>query len=117
MKIPRELVHLKFDFEKSVCVSLRSRTVGMHTGSRSAGAAGRIPVFDVAELRMQYWQSLGFHGTGIASFVDNLLAASDDTASAIRIQDDCAKHLGLRWNLHIGEDSREYLVCKNKWSW
>ena len=73
---------------------------------------------------MQYWQSLGFHGTGIASFVDNLLAASDDAASAIRIQDDCAKHLGLRWNLHIGEDSREYLVCKNghdnvssAWAW
>jgi hypothetical protein len=62
---------------------------------------------------MQHWQSLGFQGTGIASFVDNLLAAADNAASAIRIQDDCAQQLQRRWNLQIGDDSREYLICRN----
>ena len=74
----------------SACACMRLRTIGMHTGSRSAGASGRIPLLDVADQRMQHWQSLGFHGTGISVFVDNLLAASDNAASAIRIQDDCA---------------------------
>ena len=62
---------------------------------------------------MQHWQSLGFQGTGTASFVDNLLAAADNVASAIRIQDDCAQQLQRRWNLQIGDDSQEYLICRN----
>ena len=33
----------------SAHASLGSRTVGMHTGSRSVGAAGRIPLLDIAE--------------------------------------------------------------------
>ncbi|CAK0828366.1 unnamed protein product, partial [Prorocentrum cordatum] len=77
-----------------------------------AGAAGRIPLLDVASQRMHYWQSLGFEGTGLASFVDNLLAAPRDPSAAIRIQDDCAEQLSRRWNLQIGEDSREYFICK-----
>ncbi|CAK0807955.1 unnamed protein product, partial [Prorocentrum cordatum] len=47
--------------------ALSARTVGMHTGSRSAGARGRIPLLDVASQR--------------------------DPAAAIRIQDDCAEQL------------------------
>ena len=86
----------------SAFATLSARTVGMHTGSRSAGAAGRIPLLDVASQRMHFWQSLGFEGTGLASFVDNLLAASQDPAAAIRIQDDCAEQLSRRWNLQIG---------------
>ncbi|CAK0843347.1 unnamed protein product, partial [Prorocentrum cordatum] len=96
----------------SAFAALRARAVGVRTGSQSAGAAGRLPLLGVASQRVHYWQSLGFEGTGLASFVGDLLAASRDPSAAIRIQGDCAEQLSRRWNAQIGEDSREYLICK-----
>ena len=65
---------------------------------------------------MVYWKTLGIEGTGLASFVNNLLTAGKDSAAAIKIQDGCALHLPKRWALHIGDDSREYLICKVAWT-
>ncbi|CAK0829807.1 unnamed protein product [Prorocentrum cordatum] len=97
----------------SALATLSSRVVGVRSGSRSAGAAGRTPLLDLASQRMHFWQTLGFEGAGLAYFVDNLLAAPKDPAAAVLMQDDCAEQLSRRWDLQIGGGgSREYLICK-----
>ena len=92
------------------------RTVGMFTGSRSAAAAGRIPLLDIATLRLRHWQQFGltFKGCslGLATFVDNLFAIAPTPEAATYILDDCARLLLSRWGLKIGGDSKEYMTCK-----
>ena len=92
------------------------RAVGMFTGSRSAAAAGRFPLLDVAFLRLSHWQQFGLKleacTLGIATFVDNIFTIASTPESAVNILDDCAQYLLSRWGLRIGEDSREYITCK-----
>ena len=91
------------------------RAAGMFTGSRSAAAAGRFPVLDVAILRLGHWQHLGLsvdgHSLGLSSFVDNLFSIARSPSAAIYILEDCESFLLSRWGLKIGSDSKEYLAC------
>ena len=94
----------------------KHRTVGMCTGSRSAGAAGRLPLLEAADSRMPVWETKCFHQCGrpfaLATFVDNLIVPALTPQDAIYVQNDIAAHLLSRWGLLIGRDSKELLVCK-----
>ena len=96
-------------------VVFRKRIVGMFTGSRSAGAAGRIPMLDMASNRSNVWKQLCFssHGSHCmqATFVDNLLAPAMSPQNAIALQADVEIYLAKVWQLQIGADSKELLIC------
>ena len=91
------------------------RCNGTLTGSRSAEAAGRLPLIDVCQVRTQEWAGKSFqvdgHSFTLASFVDNLVSTGATTENAIEILEDCEAHLKSRWGLFYGEDSREFLTC------
>jgi len=93
-----------------------TRCSGTLTGSRSAGAAGRIPLLDVSQLRLEAWAQMSFKVDGcsfsLASFVDNLVSTGNSPSLATKILDNCEEHLRARWGLSYGDDSREYVTCK-----
>jgi hypothetical protein len=106
-------IHLVVGGETAV---FKNRTIGMHTGSRSAASAGRIPPVDVAALRMNSWLQQGLDVDtcrfGLASFVDNLFTIARSPEAATGILDDCQNVLLQRWGLNIGADSKEYMTCR-----
>ena len=55
--------HIQFNVG-GVIANFSGRTVGMFTGSRSAAAAGRFPLLDIASLRLRHWQQLGLDMNG-----------------------------------------------------
>ena len=94
----------------------RNRCVGLFTGSRSAGAAGRLPLLDVAAVRMPIWGpnalQVGRLHCCLATFVDNLLTLAETPEKAIAIMSDCEDELSKRWCLKIGPESKEYMTCR-----
>ena len=87
----------------------------MFTGSRSVAVAGRTPLLDVAADRLSVWNTRCFAQNGchcaLATFVDNIITAGATPEAAISILEDCAASLSSKWELNIGEDSKEFLVC------
>ena len=83
--------------------------------SRSASAAGRIPLLDAARHRCEHWKTMCFRVPGrafaLATFVDNLLATGPSPEAATGILEDCEQYLMRQWSLQFGADSREFLVC------
>ena len=92
------------------------RTRGGLTGSRVAGALGRVPVEDVISHRAQQWSMWGFRTDSkvltVASFVDKIYAVSNSLLGATRILDDFEKHLWERWSCKIKPESRACLVAR-----
>ena len=123
--MPRELAFSLFRFQLcpevhlrvgSETTHLRNRCIGSLTGSRSASAAGRIPLLDAAESRLEEWKKHCFrvdnHCLALATFVDNLLTTGSSPEAATYILDDCENCLERVWFLKFGEDSREFMVCR-----
>ena len=90
--------------------SISCKTLGVFTGTRTAGTAGRIPVLDVASSRMHIWEQLatsyGPVKTCLASFVDNLYTASKDPLDGVALLNDAEQHLQVRWGLTFGRQSK-----------
>ena len=88
----------------------------VYTGSRSVGAAGRLPLLDVASHRLAAWRkdALNVNRTSccLATFVDNLATIAETPEQAIRVMNDCEDELLKRWCLRIGPDSKEYMTCR-----
>ena len=97
-------------------VEIPNRSIGTLTGSRSASAAGRIPLLDAALHRCDFWNTLSFNTHdrqfSLATFVDNLLSSGKSPEAAVAILEDCGQHLSKYWQLKFGEDSKEFLVCR-----
>jgi hypothetical protein len=97
-------------------VEIPRRSIGVLTGSRSASAAGRIPLLDATRARSTFWKSKCFatddRKFALASFVDNLLSPATTPKDAIDILEDCESYLKRNWKLQYGEDSKEYLMCR-----
>ena len=95
---------------------IQHRCIGTLTGSRSASAAGRLPLLDAARARHQNWSSMCFaageHKFALATYVDNLLATGSDPESATAILDDCEEYLSRHWHLQYGASSREFITCR-----
>ena len=94
----------------TVKTTIKHRTVGVFTGSRSAGAAGRIPLIDISLRRMHVWEQLaakyGDVYTCIASFIDNIYTASFDPINTMLILSDVELQLNNSWRLQLGPASK-----------
>ena len=88
----------------------QKRCVGLFAGSRSAAAAGRLPLLDVAAHSMSEWRinALQVNGSSfcLATFVDNLVTIAESPEKAVHIMTSCEKELWNRWYLKIGADSK-----------
>lgn len=97
--------------------TFQHRTVGVTTGSRSAAAAGRVRLIDIAMQRAPAWANRGFktykQTSAVGSFVDNLFCIAHAGSTAIWILDDLENSLIEQWKLHFGPDSKEILLSKN----
>ena len=100
----------------SQVASFQRRSIGLYTGSRSAAAAGRIPLLDAASDRLPTWTEKCFSQNGchcaLATFVDNLVTAGTSPENAIEVMEDCAAALASKWHLSMGNDSKEFMVCR-----
>ena len=82
------------------------RCIGVLIGTRSAAVAGRIPILDVAKLRLDKWKHLAYKTPvrtyALACFVDNLFSSGSTITEAATILDDAGLFLSQRWGLQIG---------------
>ena len=86
------------------------RTGGSITGSRVAGACGRIPVEESlrheAPTLIQHGWRFGYHIFAAAAFVDNLFFASPSLGGSLLMADAVERRLRTRWRLRIKPTSR-----------
>jgi hypothetical protein len=93
-------------------VSVVARTRGFFTGSRVAGAVGRIPLHDSIDVAYEEIASLGLQ-VGSATLVttvwiDNLTSISSDANSAVKILEVLLETLRRRWQIAVKPSSRRY---------
>ena len=98
-------------------VPIQNRSAGGLTGSRVAGALGRIPVESMIAARHQHWKPWGFSlENGIfltlSVYVDNLFSCSSSMAGAIHILTDAAEYLETVWGHKIKPSSRMVMSCQ-----
>ena len=87
-----------------------NRSIGGLTGSRVAGALGRVPVEDMFVQKQRYWKQWGFgRAIAAASFVDNIFVAGRSSTAAACILDDAASFLQQSWRLSIKPESRSIM--------
>ena len=97
-------------------IVISNRSNGSLTGSRVAGAWGRVPVEATIAKRNSSWKERGWRTTGetltVASYVDNLFALGRDADAAIATCEDFGKHLAADWGQKIKPSSKQFLVPK-----
>ena len=90
-----------------VTAAVHSRCVGGLTGSRVAGAGGRIPVEQTIADRCRHWAKWSFAGRITMSvYIDNLYSASNSAHGAVSIIQDAEEYLQDNWDLKIKPDSK-----------
>ena len=95
-------------------IVIARRTKGGLTGTRTAGALGRIPILDMIAAREEAWRADGFRlGSGIhadsltmATYIDNLYAVSSEVEGAMKIMTDAERYLLKRWQLTLKLSSK-----------
>jgi len=134
LRIHRYLVHRGFDVRLSACllrlhvcpaviitfarceVAIGNRTIGVLTGTRTAGLLGRIPVEDTIQKRHHVWEQYCFktdhHALALATYVDNLFSTGVSVVEAVAILQDCELHLQSAWGLSIGRDSKSFMAAR-----
>jgi len=134
LRVHRYLVHRGFNARLAACllrlhvcpaviitfakcqVEIINRTIGVLTGTRTAGLLGRIPVEDVIQKRHHIWEQYCFktddHAFSLATFVDNLFSTGHSVEEAVAILQDCELHLQLAWGLSIGRDSKSFMAAR-----
>ena len=97
------------------CITIKGRTVGALTGTRTAGLLGRVPVEDVIQKRHHCWEKLAFKTTtdtlALATYVDNIFSTGHSAEDAVSILQDCEQHLFHSRNLVIGADSKSFMCA------
>ena len=84
-----------------------NRCVGGLTGSRVAGACGRIPVEQTIADRHSIWNKWAFAGRITMSvYIDNLYSAASSAHGATTIIQDAEDYLRDNWNLKIKPSSK-----------
>ena len=100
--------------EAGMAARINVRSKGGLTGSRVAGACGRIPVEDTLKMLDRECSHLGFRvGSGVltvSSYIDNLYAVSDSLFGAISLMKRAEQHLLTRWDLDFKPDSKKCMV-------
>jgi hypothetical protein len=97
-------------------VEIKNRSSGGLTGSRLAGAFGRVPVESVISERHTFWREHGFLADDappltLCTYVDNVYTASPTLAGAVFILEDFEKSLNSRWGQVIKQSSRSVMLC------
>eukprot|EP00959_Pyramimonas_sp_CCMP1952_P334685 7008680-Pyramimonas_sp.AAC.1 len=89
----------------SLSIPIPQRSRGSLTGSRVAGAMGRVPVESTIRERHQVWPRHGFQAAGcrltVATYVDNIFSAGASLNVAINILEDFEAQLESVWDLKI----------------
>ena len=103
-------------------VVIRHRTKGGLTGSRSAGAMGRIPVESSMCKISPAVRNWSYHlgtarGWSGASFVDNLFTFSHSVGGSLMVAAELERVLANDWRLQIKDGSKEVLVCAGAPEW
>ena len=95
---------------------IQNRSCGSLTGSRTAGAWGRIPVEATLAKRNSEWQHLGFETCEgrltMQTYVDNVYVAGESAEAAAIIVEDFGKHLQADWQQKLKASSMEILIPK-----
>lgn len=90
--------------------------MGVHTGTRTAGLIGRIPVEDVIQRRHPVWEITSFKtdqcSLALSTYVDNIFSTDTCAEDALAILEDCEQYLGECWSLKIGEDSKSFMCAR-----
>ena len=97
----------------NACAKIQCRCSGALTGTRVAGALGRIPTVATAIKRLHAWHRWLWEGPlrmGIAVYVDNIFAVGSSPGAACAILDDMGQHLAKDWGLRWKPSSRSALV-------
>jgi len=93
-----------------VAFCIKNRTKGGITGTRLAGALGRIPIYELIRSREPSWRMLGFKiHDGVLTmptYIDNLYAIAGSVENAIAIMSDAEQHLQAKWALSLKADSK-----------
>ena len=96
-------------------IPIGARSVGSLTGSRLAGVAARVPVYEVCCRRSQVWEQWGFETPTatltMCTYVDNLFTASKSAHMASLLLQDAADELMSTWSLSIKPSSRMIMVA------
>jgi hypothetical protein len=91
-------------------IPMNNRSRGSITGSRVAGALGRVLVESTLRDRHTAWRSSGFSTADrtlvVAGYVDNIYSAGRSLGHAINILDQFEQHLQTTWGLSIKPSSR-----------
>ena len=89
-----------------------NRSIGGLTGSRIAGAFGRVPVERMIQIHASKRQSLSFHSSlAVGSWVDTLYAFADSPFKAISILREAEQYLWEEWGLKIKPSSKMYMCA------
>jgi len=95
---------------------MNNRSRGSITGSRVAGALGRVPVESTIRDKHVAWKRSGFSTTDrtlmVAAYVDNIYSAGASLDDAINILEDFAQHLQSTWGLNIKPSSRSCMTAR-----
>ena len=98
----------------SITILIPNGCRGSLTGSRVAGAMGRVPVEATICDRHQGWNRHGFRTAAqrltVATYVDNIYRVGSSLHGAIAILEDFEAQLQRHWGLKIKEISRSCLV-------
>lgn len=105
--------------EVRICIgthtaSVGNRTMGALTGSRLAGALGRLAVRDIMRAVAAASAARAFaphpHSVSVAPSVDNLIFAGEDASSAEAMYAIAVSHADAEWGLDISRKSIEVVV-------
>lgn len=92
------------------------RTKGGLTGTRNAGLAGKIILFDSCIKCSQMLYHLGWHVNGIvlslSTWVDNLWSVSSNPIDACSIISFMDQYLLNNWGVWLGEESKHFMVAR-----
>ena len=93
-----------------------ARTLGVFTGTRSAGVAARIPLLDVALALQDGWprRASSYNNVccAVGSYVDNLVSLAASPSDAMDVLEEFGYELNSRWQLSFGAESKEFIVAR-----
>ena len=99
----------------NVCVNVTGRSIGVLTGTRTAGLVGRVPVEDIIHKRHHIWEEWCFRtdssALALATYVDNIFSTGRSADDAVAILKDCELQLAHHWALVIGSDSKSFMAA------
>jgi len=101
----------------SVVFEVSTRKIGIYTGSRLAGALGRIPVLDAMHKCHKSLQNnlfqVGSRTVPVLCWVDNLYVVGCSAQRAIDSIETIGRALKDSWGLHLKPGSKSYLLPKH----